>query len=101
MWTLVKVTKSTRPEKKLMAVFADGAKRKTVHFGAAGYQDYTLYYKKDKALAARKKASYIRRHGAQERWDDPTTPGALSRFILWNEPTVTASVSAFKTKFRV
>ena len=43
----VKIQQSIRPDKKLMAHFlSDDGKTTTIHFGAKGYDDYTL--KKDK-----------------------------------------------------
>ena len=52
----IKIAKSTRPDKKLMAV----TNGKTVHFGQKGASDYTQH--KD---AARKDA-YIARHAVTE-----------------------------------
>lgn len=99
---LQSVTRSTRPGKKLMATFVDrGGRLKTVHFGARGYGDYTLYHTVSPALARAKKSQYLARHGRQERWTDPTTPATLSRYILWDKPTVAASVAAFRRRFRV
>jgi hypothetical protein len=101
MWRLKAVGTSTRPAKKYMAVFEDGARTRTVHFGARGYDDYTTYFARDKALARRKQAQYVTRHRAREDWSDPTTPGALSRFLLWDKPTLAAGIAAFKRRFRV
>lgn len=98
---LQSVERSTRPSKKLMATFVDGSRLKTVHFGARGYGDFTLYHAASPALARAKKSHYLARHGRQERWTDPTTPATLSRYILWDKPTVAASVAAFKRRFRV
>lgn len=96
---LVSVRRSTRPGKKLVAVFENPSK--TTHFGAKTYGDFTTYSKSDKALAQAKKAAYIRRHKVNENWADPTSAGALSRFILWEKPTIKQSVAAFKRRFRV
>jgi hypothetical protein len=92
----MKIQKSSRPSKKLMAIFDDGSR---VHFGAAGYGDYTVYWKRDPALAKRKRAQYIARHGATESWTNPRTPATLSRYILWEKPTVPEAVRAYKTRF--
>jgi hypothetical protein len=91
---LISIKKSDRADKKMVAVFenADGRK-KTVHFGAKGYSDYTLH--KDKA----RKERYILRHSKTENWDDPTTAGALSLWILWNKPTLKASIIDYKKRF--
>ena len=89
--------KSHKKEKKWDAIFEfpDGH-TKTVPFGARGMSDYTKH--KDKTRRKR----YLDRHsGMGENWNDPTTPGALSRHILWGKPTLKASLKAFKRKFHL
>ena len=49
----IKISRSTRKNKKLVATFPDG---KIVHFGAAGYSDFTQH--KDPA----RKKNYLSRH---------------------------------------
>lgn len=99
---LVDIVPSTKQAKKLMAIFRDGTKTWRVHFGAASYMDYTLYRKKASPQNARaKRDQYIARHGATEDWSDPTTPATLSRYILWEEPTVDAAVKAYRRRFGV
>ena len=45
---------------------------------------------------------YIKRHsGMGESWNKPDTPGALSRWILWNKKGFRESVADFKRRFRV
>lgn len=46
---------------------------KSVAFGAVGYEDYTQHH--DDA----RRDSYLKRHGAQEDFENPTSAGALSR----------------------
>ena len=48
--TFAKITKSIIEEKKIIAIFYDSEKRlvKTLHFGAAGYLEYTISPHKDK-----------------------------------------------------
>lgn len=90
---LVKIVPSTNPKKKYDAVFRlDDGEIKTVRFGAVGYTDYTLTHDEVK------KASYLARH-KHENWNNPMTAGALSRWILWNKPTVRGSVTDFKHRF--
>lgn len=85
---------STRAAKKLMATFemSDGTQRR-VHFGARGMSDYTKH--RDPA----RKKRYIARHRVNENWRDPLTAGALSRYVLWNKPTVEASMADFRRRF--
>lgn len=96
---LVSIKKSPKKDKKLMATFeiTKGKKssQKTVHFGAKNYSDYTIH--KD----PERKQRYILRHQKNENWKDPTTAGALSLYVLWNKPSLHASISDFKKKFKL
>jgi hypothetical protein len=86
--------KSTNPEKKYMAIFYENGKKiKTTHFGAAGMSDYTKH--KDPA----RKQRYMNRHKANEHWSKPMTAGSLSRYILWNKPSLKASIQDYKKRF--
>ena len=90
----VVIKKSTKPEKKLMAIFSlDNGRTKTTHFGSAGMDDYT------KTKDAEQKARYLKRHRQRENWNAPMTAGSLSRWVLWNLPTRTASISDYKRRF--
>lgn len=91
------IRKSHKQEKKWDAIFLtkDG-KTITTPFGQKGYSDYTKH--KD----VTRKARYLKRHsGMGEHWNDPTTPGALSKWILWNKPTFRGSVKDFKKRFNL
>ena len=79
----VVIKKSTKPEKKLMAVFTlkNGRKTKT----------------KDK----QQKQRYLSRHRQNENWNSPMTAGALSRWILWNKETRGASITDYKKRFNL
>lgn len=92
----VKISKSRKRGKKYDAVFtrADG-KTKTVSFGATGYSDYTMH--KD----AERKSRYMSRHKRRENWNAPDTAGSLSRWVLWNKPSLSASVADYKRKFHL
>ena len=93
---LVSIQPSTREGKKYTAVFDVGDdKKKTVHFGQAGASDFT------KNKDEERKQRYIDRHRDRENWNDPTTPGALSRYILWNKKTLKASIADFKSRFKL
>ena len=88
---LLRISPSTDASHKWMAVFEDP--EKTTHFGARGYEDYTQHRNE------LRKANYLKRHAPRENWRDPTSAGALSRWILWNKPTLTASIADFKKRF--
>ena len=93
----VVIKKSTNPKKKYMAIFYDKNKKKvkTTHFGAAGMSDYTKH--KDKT----RKQRYIKRHKKRENWKDYKSAGALSRYILWGEPSFRESVKKYKKRFNL
>lgn len=93
---LVKLRKSHRSDKKWDAVFETPDGQKVVPFGQKGYSDFTKH--KDVTRRAR----YVHRHsGMGEHWNKPMTPGALSRWILWNKTTLRASVADYKKRFHL
>jgi len=94
---LLDLKKSSNKDKKFMAVFELAGSQKTTHFGSAGSMDYTKY--SDRTLADQKQKLYLDRHRKNENWDDPTSAGALSRWILWSEPTVDKGIRAYKKRF--
>ena len=90
------VRRSHKKEKKWDAVFEKDGKEKIVPFGQKGYSDYTKH--KD----TRRRSLYLKRHsGMGEHWNKPDTPGALSRWVLWNKSSFKASVADFKRKFHL
>ena len=90
----VVIKKSTKADKKLMAVFSRDGRTKTIHFGQAGAPDYT----KTRDKAQRKR--YLDRHRKNENWNNPETAGALSRWILWGPTTSRGkNIASFKTRF--
>jgi hypothetical protein len=90
---LVSITKATDDKHKYQAVFDIDGRKKTTKFGQAGAEDFTIH--KDE----QRKENYISRHKSRENWSDPTSAGALSKFILWNKPTLRASISDYKKHF--
>ena len=88
---LSKVTKSPIRGKKYRAHFSDGTH---TDFGATGYSDFT------KHRDSSRKQRYISRHSRRENWKNKKSAGALSRYILWNKPSLRASISDYKRRFR-
>ena len=82
--------KSSKAGKKYDAVI-DG--KKTVSFGATGYSDFTKHKDEDR------KKNYIARHKPNQDWKDHTTAGFWAKNILWNKPTIEASVRDTNKKF--
>ena len=91
------IRRSHKKEKKFDAVFLKpNGKEKVVPFGARGMSDFTKH--KD----TRRKKLYLKRHsGMGEHWNIPDTPGALSRWVLWNKPSFDASKKDFIKRFKL
>lgn len=93
--------KSTRENKKWMIIIKykkyNELKTCTVHFGAKGYEDYTIH----KDIIRKKR--YINRHEKRENWtfDGICTPGFWSRWLLWNKPTLIDSIKDIEKQFNI
>ena len=74
---------SSKKEKKYDAIIDN---KKTVSFGASGYSDFTKHKDEER------KRNYIARHKPNQDWKDHTTAGFFAKHILWNKPTIEASV---------
>jgi pyruvate formate-lyase activating enzyme-like uncharacterized protein len=92
---LLAITKSSRKDKKFMAMFDKNNKTIRVHFGATGYQDYTQHHDK------KRRDSYRARH-SNDKLKDPTSPGALSYYILWGDSkSIRTNIASFRERFNV
>ena len=69
--------------------------KKTIHFGQAGASDFTKH--KD----PERKDRYIDRHKKNENWGKTgvDTAGFYSKHVLWNKPTLEASVHDLNKRF--
>jgi hypothetical protein len=81
--------------KKYEITFEKNGKKYIRKFGAAGMSDFTKH--KDKSRRER----YISRHKKDLRTNDPMKPGYLSMYILWNKPTIKASLVDYKRRLNV
>lgn len=89
----VRIIKSSKADKKYMAMFNIDGKKKTTHFGQAGADDYTITKDEEQ------KKRYRTRHKKDLDTGDPTRAGYLSYYILWNKPTITDSIADYKNRF--
>ena len=92
----VVIKKSTRPEKKYVAVFTDSSsgRKKETNFGDSSATDYLLSKDKDR------RARYRSRHKRDLETKDPTRAGYLSYYLLWGDSTsLRTNVSAYKKRF--
>ena len=97
------LSKSTNKDKKYMIKHDN----KTIHFGAAGMRDYTEINKKSSKFYLPKKEdrekvkkAYKSRH-SNYSLSSPYTAGSLSMFLLWNKPTLSASIKDYEKRFKV
>ena len=86
------ITKSKKSDKKYDARING---EKTVSFGATGYSDYTKHKDKDR------KEAYIARH-KNEDWSKSNiaSPAWMSRYILWEKPTLKGAVDNANKKYK-
>jgi hypothetical protein len=95
MTRLISISESTKPDKKLQAIFEDEKtkRKRTVHFGSAGMDDYTLTKNKEQ------RERYRERHKKDLETGDPTRAGFLSYEILWGDSTSRATnITAYKKR---
>jgi hypothetical protein len=98
---LLRIVKSQKRLKKYDAIFEmPNGRTKVVSFGAyhedgTPYEDYTMHHDNERRLR------YIQRHSRREPFTDPTKPGTLSRYILWEKTSLRAAIAAYKRRFHV
>ena len=95
--------KSKRENKKYVVRFEN----KSTHFGDDRYKDYVLmntksskWYEPSKEQREKTRANYRRRH-AKDDLTDPTSAGALSYYLLWNKPSLKASIRDYEKRFKL
>jgi len=88
---------SPRKGKAYRATFTRKKDGSVIHtdFGSADYENYTQHHDD-----IRKKKFLTRFRSMIERYkDNPQAPTTLSRYILWNKPTIDESLLDYKRKF--
>lgn len=92
---LVSIQKLSNDDKKYETTFLVNGKVKRQKFGASGMSDYTIH--KD----TERRNRYINRHYKDLDTKDPTRAGYLSMFILWDKPSLRASIKQYKTRLSI
>lgn len=82
-------------KKKYEITFEKNGKTYVRKFGAQGMSDFTIH--KDRERRER----YISRHKKDLSTNDPMKPGYLSMYILWNKPSLKASLADYKRRLGV
>ena len=81
------------PPYKYKVLISKNGRDKTVRFGAVGYQDYT------KTGDDKAKQAYITRHRVREDWNNYNTSSIWAKNLLWNKPTLQASIKDVERRF--
>ena len=89
--TEIIISKSKNINKKYDARI-DG--KKTVSFGSSQHQSFPDHKNPER------KQRYLNRHKSRENWNDHTTAGFFAKNILWNKPTITASITDTNNRFK-
>jgi hypothetical protein len=94
MTNIYYIMASDRKDKKFKVVLPSG---KTIHFGAEGYSDYTIHKDYDRMKR------YEIRHKKRENWKRSgiDTAGFWSKWILWNKPSISASIRDTEDRFNI
>jgi hypothetical protein len=91
---LESIVKATDGIHKLKATFVDDdGRKKTTLFGLKGALDYLLTGDEDR------RDRYRQRHAKDLDTNDPTRAGYLSYYVLWNLPTLKASIADYRKRF--
>lgn len=92
----VKLTKATNPEKKYKVVVEKDGKKKTIQFGQKGASDFTKHGDKER------RERYDKRHKKREDWSITgiDTAGFWSKNLLWNKPSISASIRDIEKRFK-
>ena len=86
----MRVEQSPLKTKKWRATFKDGTH---TDFGDPKYEDYTQH--KDE----KRRELYKQRHKKDLQTGDPKRAGFLAYYLLWNLPTLEASLRDYKKRF--
>lgn len=78
-------------------------KIKTIQFGSKGMNDYLIYNKQDGlTIANQRKSLYYKRNFTRQNklWKtSPLSPATLSKYLLWNKPTLNKSIDDYLSTF--
>ena len=84
------ITPSNKSAKKFTAIIDD---KKTIHFGAKLYEDYTIH-RDDKI-----KKAYLARH-KKDNFNNPNYAGFYNTNLLWSKKTLAESIKNTNEKYK-
>jgi hypothetical protein len=87
---------STDKYHKWVGVFTDeNGKETRTPFGDKAYEDFTQHRNRIR------RSQYLARHRSNEDWLNPQSAGSLSRWILWETPSLQINIRQFKKRFNL
>ena len=88
----VVISKSERSDKKMKATING---KKTIHFGHSSYEHFTTHKN------SKRRDNYIARTSKQDHSkQNVASPAWMSRFILWEKPTLKGAVESANKKYK-
>lgn len=100
----VELKRSTKPSKKMMVTLYDPNTHRrpvTIHFGASGYDDYTVHNDDERKRRYIARHSAIRDKNGQLAINNPRKPAFWSLYLLWNRKTIEASMRDIEARFGI
>ena len=94
MYAYLQEAPPTSSKKYIVYVYSP-TRSKKISFGARGYSDFTIH--RDELRRQR----YENRHRKRENWNDPFTAGFWAEHLLWNKPTLKASMKDVSRRFGI
>tara|TARA_Y100000389_G_C17001384_1_gene289666 strand:- start:158 stop:487 length:330 start_codon:yes stop_codon:yes gene_type:complete len=94
----VYLQKSDKEDKKYkVTIIKPEVKYKTIHFGGAGYSDYTKHKDKERMKL------YDARHKSRENWNKSgiESAGFWSKWLLWSKPSLKEAKEYTSNKFNI
>lgn len=93
---LLSVTRSPAEGKRYRAKFNKDGREIHTDFGDSSLANYTIHHDPER------RKRYLMRHREREDWKDPTSAGALSRWLLWGDSTsLRENIAMYKKRFGV
>ena len=92
------IYESARKDKRFLAIFVENDNIKfKINFGSKNGMTFVDHGD------ILKRENYLERHSAlNEDWENPTTAGALSKWILWGQsPNINTNIELFKKRFKL
>jgi hypothetical protein len=88
------LTDAKNKSKRFMITTPEGT---NIQFGSRAHENFTIHGDE------KRKTAYLKRHSPREDWTESgiDTAGFWARYLLWNEPTIDASIKDIEKRFGI